>query len=450
MADMVPVLKLKANPSNPRVMRDEKFIKLKNSITEFPDMLNKRPIVAVTDTDGKLMVLGGNMRLRACQDLGIKEVPVILADEWTEEQRRRFIIADNVGFGEHDWDMLANEWDADQLVEWGLDLPLGFGDDPEIPQEEEEVNISVPDNPVTVKGDVWVLGKSRILCGDCRDFNDVEKLLQGAKVNVAVTSPPYASQRKYDESSGFKPIPPDEYVEWYRDVAANIMANIADDGSYFCNIKEHCEDGQRSLYVKDLTLAHVREWGWMFNDEMVWTHGGIPGEVHTKFKNQFEPIFHFVKDADIKINPWAVAHESDSVPQGGGGNMASQQGTGKAGADFKAAPGMALPGNVLSFGKNKEALGHSAAYPIALPEFFIKAFSDQGDAIYDPFMGSGSTLIAAVKNNRIGYGTEISPAYCDVIVKRWQDFTGLQAIHEASGKTFDEMAPAHAETETEQ
>jgi len=119
-----PIAKLKANPSNPRIMRDERFVKLKKSITEFPDMLNKRPIVAVTDKDGKLMVLGGNMRLRACQDLKMKTVPVVLADDWTEEQRRRFIIADNVGFGEHDFDLLANEWDAVELAEWGLDAPF--------------------------------------------------------------------------------------------------------------------------------------------------------------------------------------------------------------------------------------------------------------------------------------------------------------------------------------
>jgi hypothetical protein len=120
----IKITKLKGNPSNPRVLRDEKFIKLKNSIEAFPDMLQKRPIVAVTDKDGKYMVLGGNMRLKACADLGMKEVPVILADEWTEEQRREFIIKDNVGFGEWDWDQLANEWDAGQLGDWGLDVPF--------------------------------------------------------------------------------------------------------------------------------------------------------------------------------------------------------------------------------------------------------------------------------------------------------------------------------------
>ena len=120
----IPIGRLKSNPSNPRVLRDEKFAKLVQSIRDFPDMLNKRPIVAVTDGDG-FMVLGGNMRLRACQELKMKEVPVILADEWTEEQRREFIIKDNVGFGEWDWDQLANEWDAKELAEWGLTLPIG-------------------------------------------------------------------------------------------------------------------------------------------------------------------------------------------------------------------------------------------------------------------------------------------------------------------------------------
>ena len=129
----VPIGQLKPNPTNPRVLRDDKFAKLKASLQSFPDMLNKRPIVAVTDTDGKLMVLGGNMRLRACMDLKLKEVPVILADEWTEEQRREFIIKDNVGFGEWDWDQLANEWDAKDLADWGLDFPGAEVDEVDAP-----------------------------------------------------------------------------------------------------------------------------------------------------------------------------------------------------------------------------------------------------------------------------------------------------------------------------
>lgn len=144
---VVPIAKLRANPKNPRVMRDEKFAKLKKSIQDFPDMLNYRSIVAVTDTDGKYMVLGGNMRLRALQDLGIKEVPVMLADHWTAEQREEFVIKDNVGFGEWDWDQLANEWDGEQLADWGLDVPKVS----DFSTANEEIDVDALDGEMFIK-----------------------------------------------------------------------------------------------------------------------------------------------------------------------------------------------------------------------------------------------------------------------------------------------------------
>jgi hypothetical protein len=122
---MMKVSKLKANPSNPRVIKDEKFKKLVKSLQEFPEMMEKRPMVCVTDVDGRIYPLGGNMRLRAIQELGMKEIPdawVMMADDWTEDKRREFTIKDNVGFGEWEWDQLANEWDAELLVDWGLDV----------------------------------------------------------------------------------------------------------------------------------------------------------------------------------------------------------------------------------------------------------------------------------------------------------------------------------------
>jgi len=118
--------KLKSNPNNPRIIKDDKFQKLVKSIKEFPQMMDKRPIVCVTDTDGKLYPLGGNMRLKALQELNYKDIPenwVTLADEWSVEQRNEFVIKDNVGFGEWDWDDLANNWDAEKLEEWGLFIP---------------------------------------------------------------------------------------------------------------------------------------------------------------------------------------------------------------------------------------------------------------------------------------------------------------------------------------
>ena len=119
------IAEIKPNPKNPRVIKDDKFAKLVKSITDFPQMLEKRPLVCFTDVDGKLVVLGGNMRLKAAKEVGLKELPVVLADDWTEEQKNEFLIKDNVGFGEWQWDELAADWDAQQLQDWGLDLP-GF------------------------------------------------------------------------------------------------------------------------------------------------------------------------------------------------------------------------------------------------------------------------------------------------------------------------------------
>jgi hypothetical protein len=121
---IVNIKEVKTNPKNPRVIKDDKFKKLVKSIQEFPDMLNKRPLIVFTDVDGKYIVLGGNMRLKACNELGIKEIPIIVADEWNEEQKNEFLIKDNVGFGEWEWDDLANEWDAEKLEDWGLELPI--------------------------------------------------------------------------------------------------------------------------------------------------------------------------------------------------------------------------------------------------------------------------------------------------------------------------------------
>jgi len=130
--EQVKITDVKPNPKNPRIIKDGKFRKLVQSIQEFPDMLNKRPLIVFTDVDDKYVVLGGNMRLKALKELKYESVPVIVADEWTEEQKHEFLIKDNVGFGEWDWDSLANEWDAEKLDDWGLDIPIFKDDETEL------------------------------------------------------------------------------------------------------------------------------------------------------------------------------------------------------------------------------------------------------------------------------------------------------------------------------
>jgi len=441
-ADLIPYAR------NSRSHSEAQVAQIAGSIREFGFT---NPVLIDTDNG----IIAGHGRVMAAGKLGMDKVPCIRLAHLTETQKRAYIIADNKLALNAGWDdeMLALELGELADLDFDMDL-IGFtedelagilADETEIePETEEDETPEPPSDPVTTRGDIWKLGAHRILCGDCRDFQDVEKLLGTNQINVVVTSPPYASQRKYDESSGFKPIPPNEYVEWYRDVAANIMAKLAPDGSYFCNIKEHCDDGQRSLYVKDLTLAHVREWGWRFVDEFVWKRGGVPGKWANRFKNQWEPIFHFSINSDIKLIHENVMHESEGAFDYSPDNPKSKTGFfSNRGRNDIAKKGMALPGNVLEIGTEVgQTEVHSAPYPVALPEFFIKAFSDAGDIIFDPFMGSGTTMIAAEKNGRTAFGTEISPQYCDVIVMRWQNLTGKQAIHEASGKTFDELKAA--------
>ena len=265
-----------------------------------------------------------------------------------------------------------------------------------------------------------------IICGDCREPETWARLLKAAgveKVNGVFTSPPYAEQRK----AQYGGVPTSEYVEWWEAVQANVRANLAADGSFFVNIKPHCEDGQRVLYVFDLVLAMVRRWGWNYNDEFCWIHTGIPGAVDTKLKNQFEPIYQFFLDS-IKARLDNVRHKSDEVPTGGGGVIGRQTGTGKAGRDFSKAPGLAYPGNVLSIGKSDEVFGHAAVFPVALPAFFVKAYSDAGDVWCDPFLGSGTTICAAHQNGRRGVGIEKLEKYISVCLERLQTLTGQTPV----------------------
>jgi hypothetical protein len=176
---------VKSNPNNPRLIKDDKFKKLCNSIKEFPEMLDIRPIVVNED----MIVLGGNMRLKACKEVGIKEVPIIIADNLTEEQQREFLIKDNVSGGEWDWDMLANEWEVEQLDAWGLDIPINL----EVELEAEEDDFEVPEGGIEtdiVLGDLFEIGEHRLLCGDSTDIEKVELLIKGDKCNL-VTDPPY-------------------------------------------------------------------------------------------------------------------------------------------------------------------------------------------------------------------------------------------------------------------
>jgi len=402
-----PIAKLKANPSNPRIMRDDRFAKLKKSITEFPDMMNKRPIVAVTDKDGKLMVLGGNMRLRACQDLGLKTVPVILADEWTEEQRREFIIKDNVGFGEWDYDQLANEWDAEDLTKWGMDLPADFGADLNEGLTDPDEVPEVPETPITVLGDVWIMGKHRIVCGDSTDADTVAKCLNGVEPHLMVTDPPYGVEYDADwrVKAGVNPdnggtavgkVANDDRADW-----TEAWALFPGDVAYVWHAGTHSPVVAQSLASCNFERRAL----------IIWAKSNFPmGRGH--YHHKHEPCWYVVKKG----------------------------GTGHWSGDRKQTTLWEIDS------PRKSETGHSTQKPVECMKRPIENNSSPGQAIYEPFSGSGTTIIAGEMTGRSIHAIELSPAYVDVAVKRWQDFTGEKAIHEASGKTFEELSEAQAST----
>lgn len=187
MKELVNIASIKPNDENPRFINDAKFKKLVKSIKAFPQMLEKRPIVV----DENMVVLGGNMRLQACKSAGLFEVWIDKAIGWSEEQKREFIIKDNVGFGSWDWDILANDWDLESLTDWGMDLPDDLFADEIL--EAEEDDYEEPDDMQidVVLGDLIEIGKHRLLCGDSTDSDQVAKLMNGEIADMVFTDPPY-------------------------------------------------------------------------------------------------------------------------------------------------------------------------------------------------------------------------------------------------------------------
>jgi len=447
---------------NSRTHSDEQVAQVAASILEFGWT---NPVLVGPDE----VIIAGHARVLAARRLGMAEVPVIVLGHLSETQRRALVIADNKLALNAGWHGEMLRLEIESLQEDGFDLNVvgfsdeelrvlladGTGDANSVNAGEEEIP-EAPVNPVPRAGDVWSIGRHRLICGDCRDSSVVGLVLDGRRANVVITSPPYATQRDYDPSSGFEPIPPEKYVGWYALVAKNIAAILADDGSYFLNIKAHADEGERNLYVMDLVFAHRRLWGWRFVDEFCWrkTDNGVPGGWGNRFKNAWEPVFHFCRQPEIKFRPKAVGHVSkdcfDYSPDnpkstsgsgllgtGARGDAAGQLGSEDSDGRFT---GIARPSNVIEVKTESSQGSHSAPFPRALVEFFLKAFSDAGDVAFDPFLGSGTTMAAAHVLGRNGYGCEISPAYCDVILHRMRELTGEEPVLVFTGQSFHEVA----------
>ena len=222
---------IKANPENPRTIKDANFEKLCNSITEFPKMMELRPIV----TDDDNMILGGNMRFKALKHLGYKEVPdnwIKRASDLTDDEKRRFIIADNVSGGDWDWETLTTDWDVSQLEAWGLDVPSEWS---EPAPEAKDDNYSIPDEIETdiVIGDLFQIGEHRLLCGDSTDSEQVAKLMNGELADLAHNDPPYGMKKEKDgvlnDNLNYQ-----DLLEFNKQWIPLQFTHLKENGSFYC------------------------------------------------------------------------------------------------------------------------------------------------------------------------------------------------------------------------
>jgi site-specific DNA-methyltransferase (adenine-specific) len=369
------ITEIRLNPNNPRVIKDDKFKKLVKSIQEFPQMLDIRPIVV----NDQMIVLGGNMRLKACIEAGLTEVPVIKASSLTPEQQQEFIIKDNVGFGEWEWDVLANEWDVEKLSEWGLDIP---DYEPKVLEAEED-DFEVPDEVLTdiVLGDLFEIGNHRLLCGDSTDSDQVAKLMNGEKADMVFTDPPYGVN----------------YEGGHNKKKRTGIENDTLQGQDLTDLF------YESLMNADLfSNEHSAFYIWYANGKAVETFASF-----SKLNLQVRAVIcwykiksglgAFMAQYIPNYEPCIYAFKNGSTPQWFG---ASDEKT------------------VWELKKESKNEYHPTQKPVELPSRAIANSSKINDIIYDCFFGSGSTMVAAHQLNRRCYGMELDPKYCQVIVDR--------------------------------
>lgn len=362
--ELVSIKLVKSNPNNPRIIKDDKFKKLVASIQEFPKMLEIRPIVVNDD----MIVLGGNMRLKACIHAGLKEVPIIKVSDLTEQEQKQFIIKDNVSGGEWDWNMLANEWDAEELDAWGLDVP-DFGKE----LEAEEDDFETPEGGIEtdiVLGDLFDIGEHRLLCGDSTDSDAVAKLMDGQKADMVFTDPPYGVSYQSNmrtKSEKFDVLENDNVfiTEWINNLP------LFSKGFVFV---------WTSWKVLKQWIEFCEPIGELSN-LIIWDKGGGGiGDLKKTFLTDFEVALVYHRGAEIK--------------------------------------GKRL-GSVWSIGKDGTSKYlHPTQKPIELAAMAIENITYKNESILDLFLGSGSTMVAAHQLERKCYGMELDPKYCQVIVDR--------------------------------
>ena len=416
--ELWPIDKLVPYDRNARTHSAEQIRQVANSIQRFGFT---NPILVASDAG----IIAGHGRLAAARQLGMDQVPVIVLDHLTPDERRAYVIADNQLALNAGWDEELLRLEVGELAAIDFDVSLlGFDDDmlaqlleveEEIPPEDadEESVPEPPAEPVTKPGDVWLLGKHRVMCGSSTDVLAADHLMNGAKADLCFTSPPYGVGLDYGI-----------YIDTFencrkllREVAPVIWTTLRDGGFCVTNFAD---------------IVSARE----INKT------STPSEYPMAL--EYWPTFTEIGFLLHTRRVWAKPHARVSAPWTANSSRAA--------CDWEHVWTWLKPGPHLNERRAPSFYGvidstkldgvdvgkdtHPAAFPVGIAAAFVEIYSNNRDAVFEPFCGTGTTLIACEKTGRSCYGMELDPRYCDVIVKRWQEFTGKTATLEATGEPF--------------
>ena len=437
---------------NPRTHDEAQVAQIAASIVEFGWT---NPVLV----DGENGVIAGHGRLAAARRLGLSEVPVIELGHLTPNQKRAYIIADNKLALTSGWDEELLHLELGDLASNGYDLTLtGFSDDEleallsiedggagesdneSNPATEKDEIPDVPINPVSRPGDIWNIGPHRLICGDASDPAVVAALMNGEQARLCFTSPPYGNQRDYTSGG---------VADWdglMRGVFSQLP--MTPDAQVLVNLGLIHRDNEVIPYWEGW-LSWMRTQVWRRFAWYVWDQGpGMPGDWAGRLAPSFEFIFHFNRESrkPHKIVPCKHAgQESHLRPDGSStamrnkaGEVGGWQHAGQPTQDTR------IPDSVIRIMRHKGKIGkeidHPAVFPVALPAFIIETYSDEGDNVFEPFGGSGSTLLACQLTGRQGRAVEIAPEYVDVAIQRFQqNFPEVPVTLEGTEKTFQDV-----------
>lgn len=376
-------------PTNPRQWTRAELENLKKSLQETPELLEARGIL-VYPWEGKYLVLGGNMRLSALKALKAKDAPCIVFPEDTPiDKLKEVVIKDNGSFGEWDYDLLANEWDSLPLADWGVpNWERDLGDSPtSADAEDDDFDESEVTESVCCPGDLWQLGRHRLLCGDSTNQEDIERLMGGELADLWLTDPPYnvgyegktADKLTIENDSMSDAAFKDFLVKCYAAANASMKKGAAfyiwhaDSEGY--NFRSACQ-----------------EIGWKVRECLIWVKNSMV-MGRQDYQWQHEPCLYGWKEG--ASHNWYSDRKQTTI---------------------------------LSYAKPTRNGEHPTMKPVPLFAYLMCNSSRPGDIVLDSFGGSGTTMIAAEQMGRSARLMELDPHYCDVIITRWEELTGNKAV----------------------